>query len=151
MPGGAIREMNEGKSVEEAPSYLDIANTVLATLVAALALVLRVQALYARANWVLGILIPAYLCQLAIIGWSMWKDVTRPAIELDGDLITTLCIFSNEVQTGSNSLIPVFIAAIVFDIMIFCLTFWKGRRTRLHKTTIPLVQVILRDGNLYFL
>ncbi|KIJ27770.1 hypothetical protein M422DRAFT_271004 [Sphaerobolus stellatus SS14] len=112
-----------------------------------LILILRVQALYARANWVLGILIPAYLCQLAIIGWSTWKDVTRPAIELDGDLITTLCIFSNEIQTGSNF----FIAAIVFDIMIFCLTFWKGRRTRLHKTTIPLVQVILRDGNLYFL
>ncbi|KIJ34354.1 hypothetical protein M422DRAFT_263667 [Sphaerobolus stellatus SS14] len=38
MPGGAIRELNEGKRVEEAPSYLDIANTVLATLVAALAL-----------------------------------------------------------------------------------------------------------------
>ncbi|KIJ27765.1 hypothetical protein M422DRAFT_270999 [Sphaerobolus stellatus SS14] len=30
-------------------------------------LILRVQALYDRANWVLGILIPAYLCQLAII------------------------------------------------------------------------------------
>ncbi|KIJ34355.1 hypothetical protein M422DRAFT_263669 [Sphaerobolus stellatus SS14] len=112
-----------------------------------LILILRVQALYARANWVLGILIPAYLCQLAIIGWSMWKDVTRPAF----DLISTLCIFDTEIDTGSSSLIPVFIAAIVFDIMIFCLTFWKGRRTRLHKTTIPLVQVILRDGNLYFL
>ncbi|KIJ34346.1 hypothetical protein M422DRAFT_263661 [Sphaerobolus stellatus SS14] len=116
-----------------------------------LILILRVQALYARADWVLGILIPAYLCQLAIIGWSMWKVMTRPAIGLDGDLMDTLCIFDAEIQTGSNSLIPVFIAAIVFDIMIFCLTFWKGRRTRLHKTTIPLVQAILRDGNLYFL
>ncbi|KIJ26557.1 hypothetical protein M422DRAFT_272380 [Sphaerobolus stellatus SS14] len=116
-----------------------------------LILILRVQALYARANWVLGILIPAYLCQLAIIGWSMWKDVTRPAIKLDGNLISTLCIFVTEIGTGSSSLAPVFIAAIVFDIMIFCLTFWKGRRTRLHKTIIPLLQVILRDGNLYFL
>ncbi|KIJ34339.1 hypothetical protein M422DRAFT_263650 [Sphaerobolus stellatus SS14] len=116
-----------------------------------LILILRVQALYARANWVLGILILAYLCQLAILGWSTWKDVTRPAITLDGDSISTLCIFDTEINTGSKSLIPVFIAAIVFDIMIFCLTFWKGRRTRLHKTTFPLVQVILRDGNLYFL
>ncbi|KIJ25259.1 hypothetical protein M422DRAFT_273802 [Sphaerobolus stellatus SS14] len=105
------------------------------------------------ANWVLGILIPAYLSQLAIIGWSTWKDVTRPTIEFSQvDLISgSLCIFENEITTGSSSLAPVFIAAIVFDIMIFCLTFWKGRRTRLHKTTIPLVQVILRDGNLYFL
>ncbi|KIJ25257.1 hypothetical protein M422DRAFT_273800 [Sphaerobolus stellatus SS14] len=39
MSEGAIREMSEGKSVEGEPSYLDIANIVFATLVAALALV----------------------------------------------------------------------------------------------------------------
>ncbi|KIJ24149.1 hypothetical protein M422DRAFT_275136 [Sphaerobolus stellatus SS14] len=113
--------------------------------------VLRAQALYARAHWVLGILIPAYLCQLAIIGWSMWKDVTRPAIELDGALLDTLCIFLDEINTGSSSLVPVFIAAIVFKIMNFCLTIWKGRRTCLNNITIPLMHVIIGDGNLYFL
>ncbi|KIJ33707.1 hypothetical protein M422DRAFT_264322 [Sphaerobolus stellatus SS14] len=38
MPGGAIREMSEGKSVEGEASYLDIANMVLTTLVRELAL-----------------------------------------------------------------------------------------------------------------
>ncbi|KIJ34331.1 hypothetical protein M422DRAFT_263643 [Sphaerobolus stellatus SS14] len=42
--------------------------------------VLRVQALYARANWVLGVLIPAYLCQLAIIGsqYFVRPDIWKP-------------------------------------------------------------------------
>ncbi|KIJ50800.1 hypothetical protein M422DRAFT_244746 [Sphaerobolus stellatus SS14] len=77
-----------------------------------LILILRVQALYARANWVLGILIPAYLCQLAIIVRSMWKDVAGTGIELDGSPVNILCIFAEEINTGSSSLAPVFIAAI---------------------------------------
>ncbi|KIJ34345.1 hypothetical protein M422DRAFT_263660 [Sphaerobolus stellatus SS14] len=39
MSGGAIRKMSERKSMEGEPSYLDIANIVLATLVAVLTLV----------------------------------------------------------------------------------------------------------------
>ncbi|KIJ32186.1 hypothetical protein M422DRAFT_266119 [Sphaerobolus stellatus SS14] len=106
------------------------------------------------ANWVLAITALIYLGQVTVLGWSLWKDMTRfPIQAVDGAAgdFKTLCIFDTEIDTGSKSLAPVFIAAIVFDIMIFCLTFWKGLQTRLHKTTIPLLQVILRDGNFYFI
>ncbi|KIJ34299.1 hypothetical protein M422DRAFT_263614 [Sphaerobolus stellatus SS14] len=88
------------------------------------------------------------LANFKVLQWSIWKDATRPVIKL-GDALGVLCISQAEALTGSSSLVPLFIAAITFDLSIFGLTFYKGLQAR-RSSPIHLLEVTFRDGNLYF-
>jgi len=51
---------------------------------------------------------------------------------------------------GSGALVPIFIAAILFDATIFGFTLSKGLSLRRNGFSFPLLHLIIRDGNLYF-
>ena len=50
-----------------------------------------------------------------------------------------------------SGLSALYAAALTFDATIFLLTFARAIYMRITKSTIPLAQLIIRDGTLYFL
>ncbi|KAF8883830.1 hypothetical protein BD779DRAFT_811736 [Infundibulicybe gibba] len=108
-------------------------------------LILRVHAIYARSRWILYITIPVYLAQLGVMGWSI--DGGVPA-QLPPGFIG--CVPSEKPGTGIQ-LSALYIAALVFDAMIFALTLGRAIYMHMTKSTVPLVTLIVRDGTLYFM
>lgn len=108
-------------------------------------LILRVYAIYSRAKWVLGIMIPVYLAELAVEAWSVPAGAPAP---LPSGFIG--CVPSEKAGTGRR-LSGIYIAALGFDATIFLLTFGRAIYMRLAKSTIPLAELVIRDGTLYFL
>lgn len=107
-------------------------------------LILRVHAIYARAKWVLYVTIPVYLGQLSVMGWSIPSGVPAP---LPPGFIG--CVPSEKPGTG-NRLSGIYIAALVFDATIFVLTLGRAIYMRIRDSSIPLLNLIVRDGTAYF-
>ncbi|KIJ34300.1 hypothetical protein M422DRAFT_52068 [Sphaerobolus stellatus SS14] len=147
-----ISENNSGITVQGCEFWW--VRTAVGPLVSFTTGILRIQALRTTAaSWVLGTTLPVYLGQLGVIIWSLWKDYTRPdppAIHVSGSTINP-CLSTKEIITGSISLAPIFIATIIFDITIFAFTFKKSLEIRRNSFSTPLINVITRDGNLYFM
>ncbi|KIJ31160.1 hypothetical protein M422DRAFT_267240 [Sphaerobolus stellatus SS14] len=58
----------------------------------------------------------------------------------------------NELGSGNpNSLLPLFLCSISFDLVIFYLTLRKGLEARAKGTGSTLLKVLVRGGNLYFM
>ncbi|KAF8066750.1 hypothetical protein FPV67DRAFT_1206050 [Lyophyllum atratum] len=107
-------------------------------------LILRVHAIYAKAKWVLYVTIPIYLGQLAVMGWSIPSGVPAP---LPPGFVG--CVPSEKLGTG-NRLSGIYIAALAFDATIFFLTFGRAIYMRIVDTSLPLLDLIVRDGTAYF-
>lgn len=108
-------------------------------------LILRVYAIYRSSKWILILTVPVYLAELAVMGWSI--PAGSPASLPPGFIG---CVPSEKPGTGRR-LSALYAAALAFDATIFLLTFARAIYMRFTKSTIPLAQLIIRDGTLYFL
>jgi uncharacterized membrane protein (UPF0127 family) len=67
------------------------------------------------------------------------------ALRHSGTLRITLTSANNY-----QGLSDMYIAAMIFDAMIFIFTFGRAVHMRLNNTTVPILEIIFRDGTLYF-
>ncbi|KIJ36872.1 hypothetical protein M422DRAFT_260732 [Sphaerobolus stellatus SS14] len=83
--------------------------------------------------------------QLAVMGWSIPAGSPAP---LPPGFIG--CVPSEKEGTGRR-LSALYIAALCFDASVFLLTFSRAVYARVTGTTVPLLQLVVRDGTLYFM
>ncbi|THH10062.1 hypothetical protein EW146_g8487 [Bondarzewia mesenterica] len=124
--------------------WLPVTNAPIVSASTGVILVLRVYAIYNRATWVLIFLTVMFLGEIGVMLWSVPGG--SPAILPPG---WVGCIPSKKPGTGDR-LSVMFIAALVFDSSIFILTLGRSIYLRLRNSTIGLVQLIVRDGIIYF-
>ncbi|PPR06274.1 hypothetical protein CVT24_000893 [Panaeolus cyanescens] len=124
--------------------WLPVAVGPIVSMATGIILILRVHAIYSQADWVLWVTVPVYLGQLVVMGWAIPSGV--PA-QLPPGWVG--CIPIPEPGTGIR-LSSIYIAALVFDAVIFALTLGRAIYYRFTGSLIPLITLVIRDGTLYF-
>ncbi|KAF8336115.1 hypothetical protein F5887DRAFT_973811 [Amanita rubescens] len=108
--------------------------------------VMRVHAIYSRSKWILAVLVPVYLGELIVMGWSIPSGV--PA-KMPAGFVG--CIPVEEPGTGRR-LTAMFIAALIFDTVIFLLTLSRALFMSVSsRKNLTLLTLVVRDGTLYFM
>ncbi|KAH7874204.1 uncharacterized protein C8R40DRAFT_330672, partial [Lentinula edodes] len=117
------------------------ATTLCLVTVAELSMILRVYALYLRSKCILMLLLPVLVAQIFFSGWAVHFGERVPLP--DG--------FPGCVLTGrSQWMAALWAAPLVTDSCIFFLTLWRTIRYRSKHGHISTMQLILRDGIIYF-
>jgi hypothetical protein len=105
-----------------------------------IATVLRVYVIYNKAWWILAIVVPLYLAEIGVMLWAV--PAGSPAVLPPGWIG---CIPAKKPGTGDR-LTAMFIAALIFDAVLFILTISRGIFFRRARMKIGIVKLIIRDG-----
>lgn len=124
--------------------WLPVTNAPIVSASTGVILILRVYAIYNRARWVLILLSAIFLGEIAVMLWSVPGG--SPAVLPPG---WVGCLPSKKPGTG-NRLSAMFMAALVFDSSVFLLTLSRSIYLRFKNSTVGLIQLIVRDGIIYF-
>ncbi|CAA7261193.1 unnamed protein product [Cyclocybe aegerita] len=115
-----------------------------------LTMILRVYALYGRSAPVLIFLLALLVAQITISAYGVHLGFPVPSIPGLPDGHTTGCILTS----SSNFSSSLWIAPLVTDSCLFALTLWRARRYLRNggyaDQKLRIVQIVLRDGTLYF-
>ncbi|KIJ23064.1 hypothetical protein M422DRAFT_276433 [Sphaerobolus stellatus SS14] len=117
-------------------------------------LILRVNAIYNKVKWIMLFMIVMYLGQMAATMFSIYQDSQEFFIDGDGRpaSLSNACPPIDELDgTNPNTLLPLVLSAISFDIVIFSLTIIKGIRAKAKGTSTTLLKVLVQGGNIYFM
>ncbi|KIJ25953.1 hypothetical protein M422DRAFT_273044 [Sphaerobolus stellatus SS14] len=119
-------------------------------------LILRSVALYNGNGSIKALLIVFYLVQLVSTILSTFKDSRQNNFPnaFDKTQSQDMCAPINEETHAANSpqwLLPLCVSALLFDITVFSLTFWKGIQARKRGANSTLMNVLVQGGNIYFL
>ncbi|EJD01519.1 uncharacterized protein FOMMEDRAFT_148003 [Fomitiporia mediterranea MF3/22] len=107
---------------------------------------LRVYALYGRAWWVVAVLLPVFVAEIALEGWAVAGGV--PA-QLPPGVVG--CILTGKPSEG-DKFAAFWIGQLVFPTLIFIMTLARAvRLQRFGSVKGSLINVMLRDGVMYFL
>ncbi|KAF8580551.1 hypothetical protein K439DRAFT_297887 [Ramaria rubella] len=117
------------------------AATLCMVAIAELTMILRVYALYLANRYVLVFLLCILSGQIIVSAWAVHFGVRVP--QPQG--------FPGCVLTGSSTwFAALWGAPLVTDSCIFCLTLWRTLRYRKSHGKMTTMQIILRDGTMYF-
>ncbi|KAF9474224.1 hypothetical protein BDN70DRAFT_333181 [Pholiota conissans] len=123
--------------------YVKFAGAATTSLVAVaeLIMILRVYALYLGNKYILAFLLAVLSGQVIVSGWAVHNGMRVP--QPAG--------FPGCVLTGKNSFFAALWGApLVTDTCIFVLTLWRAARYMRKHGRMTLMDVMLRDGTLYF-
>ncbi|KAJ7131497.1 hypothetical protein C8R43DRAFT_1133724 [Mycena crocata] len=110
-------------------------------------LILRTYALYQRSKRVLSLLV---VFSAGVIGVGVWSTVFSGTAGNPGaDLPLYIGCTYEITKPQSVGLVIAWAAMGVFDCLIFFLTLYRALSQR-HRTRLPLLTVLLRDGSVYF-
>ncbi|CAA7263896.1 unnamed protein product [Cyclocybe aegerita] len=120
------------------------ASSVSVSSLCGLLMILRVYALYHRSNTLLVLLLSIWVAQLvtSVVGIS-----TAGALQLPPGPMFVGCILT----ATSKWLAVNWAGPLILDGAIFFLTLWRTREYLRSSDKIPLLQILVRDGTLYFL
>jgi len=137
----AFYEKNWSLSVCERYVKFPGATTLCVVAVAELIMILRVYALYSANRVILGVLLVVLAAQVALMGLAVSTGVRVP-LPLS---------FPGCVLTGEAKLFAIFWAAPLFtDSCIFLLTLFRLKTYLADRVKMPMMDLLLRDGILYF-
>ncbi|KAJ6511677.1 hypothetical protein DFH09DRAFT_1197742 [Mycena vulgaris] len=112
-----------------------------------LLLTLRIYALYGRDKRIISCMLGVGVVLLAVSIWAASRAGGVPQRGEPG------CNIADPRDVAIMVAIP-WEAVFVYDVMIFCLLFYKSHRTRrdsgLRWAQIPLLSLLIRDGSIYF-